>query len=417
MKLKTTLYRQLISIAIIICGIIFISLGLLLPKLLLPIYEKNIYQHLKQPLELIGGNIENNEYGDIAYLYIVDNNIIASENLKDIIDLPVKQILSNINQEYGKFIYLGKPYYYYRMEKQYIQKIALTNTDYIFAIRRDIMKTLLPIIIATFLITIGIILLWTRKLVVKIEHLKEKVDNLDNDDYVDKEEYIIDDELSTLSKAIDDMKETLHKQEQYKNQMYQNISHDFKTPLTVIKSHIEAIEDGVMNSEDGSKIIKEQIDKLEGKVHSLLYLNKLMYLKDMESYKDEKIDLCPIMESSIQKFKIQRQDVEFTLHVSGKTIFHGTYDMWETIIDNLLNNFIRYAINSIKITIKNNKIIFYNDGPNVDQNILDDLFTPYKKGIGGQFGLGLSIVKKTVSLLGYEISVENEKKGVNFIIK
>ena len=51
--IKTTLYRQLISLAVIICGIIFISLGLLLPKLLLPIYEKNIYQYLKQPLEFI----------------------------------------------------------------------------------------------------------------------------------------------------------------------------------------------------------------------------------------------------------------------------------------------------------------------------------------------------------------------------
>lgn len=417
MKLKTTLYRQLISIAVIICGIIFISLGLLLPRLLLPIYEKNIYQYLKQPLELIESNIENSNFEDIAYLYVVDNKIIASENLKEIIDIPAKQILSNINQEYGKFIYLGKSYYYYSMEHQYIQKIAITNADYILEIRKDIMQTLLPIIIMTFLITIGIILLWTRKLVVKIEHLKEKVDNLDNDNYIDKQEYVIDDELSTLSRAIDDMKETLHKQEEYKNQMYQNISHDFKTPLTVIKSHIEAIEDGVMDAETGSQIINEQINKLEGKVHSLLYLNKLMYLKDLETHSNEKIDIRPILESSIQKFQIQRQDVQFTLSIVGKTMFYGSNDMWEAIIDNLLNNFVRYAVKSIKITIRNNKITFYNDGPNVDENILNDLFTPYKKGIGGQFGLGLSIVKKTLALLGYEISVENERKGVNFIIK
>ena len=91
--------------------------------------------------------------------------------------------------------------------------------------------------------------------------------------------------------------------------------------------------------------------------------------------------------------------------------------MWEAIIDNLLNNFVRYADKSIKITIKNNKIILYNDGPNIDPNILNDIFTPYKKGVKGQFGLGLSIVKKTIILLGYEISVHNEKKGISFIIK
>ena len=195
------------------------------------------------------------------------------------------------------------------------------------------------------------------------------------------------------------------------------ISHDFKTPLTVIKSHIEAIEEGVMDAETGSQIINEQINKLEGKVHSLLYLNKLMYLKDLETHSNEKIDIRPILESSIQKFQIQRQDVQFTLSIVGKTMFYGSNDMWEAIIDNLLNNFVRYAVKSIKITIRNNKITFYNDGLNVDENILNDLFTPYKKGIGGQFGLGLSIVKKTLALLGYEISVENERKGVNFIIK
>ena len=91
--------------------------------------------------------------------------------------------------------------------------------------------------------------------------------------------------------------------------------------------------------------------------------------------------------------------------------------MWEAIIDNILNNFVRYADKMINVTIKNDKIIFFNDGPNIDEKIVNDIFTPYKKGIKGQFGLGLSIVKKTVALVGYEVSVKNAKKGVNFIIK
>ena len=414
--IKTTLYRQLISLAVIICGIIFISLGLLLPKLLLPIYEKNIYQYLKQPLELIESNVDKVEFEDIAYLYVVDNKVIVSENLKEIINIDTKQILDRINNEYGKFTYLGKTYYYYNIDTEYINKIAITNNDYLLEIRADIMKTLLPVIIGTLLITIGIIILWANQIVTKIYHLKEKVDNLDNDDYVDKYEYMVDDELSTLNKAIDDMKSTLKKQEEYKNQMYQNISHDFKTPLTVIKSHMEAIEDGIMDPQTGGSIIKEQINKLEIKVHSLLYLNKLVYLKDIEK-KDETIDIKPIIESSVNKFKIQRPDVNFIVNISGKTVFNGTLDMWEAIIDNLLNNFMRYALKEIKITIKNNKITLYNDGPHIDPDILNNIFTPYKKGIKGQFGLGLSIVKKTLNLLGYEISVNNEKKGISFIIK
>lgn len=90
--------------------------------------------------------------------------------------------------------------------------------------------------------------------------------------------------------------------------------------------------------------------------------------------------------------------------------------MWEAIIYNILNNFMRYADKKIEITLKNDNVIMYNDGPNIDENILNDIFTPYKKGINGQFGLGLSIVKKTLMLCGYEITVKNEKKGISFVI-
>ena len=130
------------------------------------------------------------------------------------------------------------------------------------------------------------------------------------------------------------------------------------------------------------------------------------------------IDITPLLKSSVNKFKYLNPSLNFILEIGdNKTNFRGTYDMWETIIDNLLSNFIRYAESEIKITLKNGKITFYNDGPNIDQNIMDDIFTPYKKGIKGQFGLGLSIVKKTVQLCNYEVSIKNEKKGVKFMIK
>ena len=90
--------------------------------------------------------------------------------------------------------------------------------------------------------------------------------------------------------------------------------------------------------------------------------------------------------------------------------------MWEAIIDNILNNFIRYAKKEIKIIVKNNKIVFFNDGENIDENVLNNIFTPYEKGVKGVFGLGLSIVKKTLHLLNYDISIENVKNGVKFTI-
>lgn len=418
--MKYSLFRQLLSMGILIVGIIFFSLGILLPKVLLPVYERNIYTYLKQPLELIRPDLEDDIINtDVAYLYITaENKVVTSENLEDVIKATPKQILKNITENYGKFNYLGKTYYYNTSSNNYVTKVALTNNNYINEIREDILYTIFPILLITLLLITALIILWSRRLIVKIEHLKEKVDNLDNDNYVDHYEYNTEDELQALSKAIDTMRVTLKEQDEYKNQMYQNISHDFKTPLTVIKSYIEAIEDGVEEREKGSQIIKEQVEKLEIKVHSLLYLNKLNYMKDLKYYHDQTIDISNILKKSIEKFKVQRPDVSFEIYIGDKsTIFRGTEDMWEAIIDNMLNNFIRYAEKQVKVTIKNHRITFYNDGPNIDPNILNDIFTPYKKGIKGQFGLGLSIIKKTLALFQYEIVVRNEKKGVSFMIK
>ena len=77
------------------------------------------------------------------------------------------------------------------------------------------------------------------------------------------------DELSELSKSIELMREEIHKSETAKKEMLQNISHDFKTPIAVIKSYAEAQIDG-MTDENSSKIIINNAEILKHKVNMLL---------------------------------------------------------------------------------------------------------------------------------------------------
>lgn len=419
-NLKENLSKQLLKLSLVIFVIIFITLGIILPNILLPIYENNIYQYLKEPLELIDNGISENQLGsDVAYLYITtDSDIITSDNFSKIVKkAKPKQILNFIKEDHGKINYLGKTYYFNTSYDKYVTKIAVTNDTYINEIRQDILWAILPVLLIALLLIVGLLILWSRKLVMKIEHLKQKVDNISNDEYIDHYQYVEDDELKVLSDTIDEMRITLKEQEEYKNQMYQNISHDFKTPLTVIKSYIEAIDDGMESTEKGLSIIQEEVGKLELKVHSLLYLNKLNYIKDTNDFKNQKTDVSEVIRFAVEKFKIQTPNIKWEVSLDKNSIFTGTPDMWEAVIGNLLSNFTRYAKSKIKITIKKNTITLYNDGPNIDPNILNDIFTPYKKGINGQFGLGLSIVKKTIFYCGYEITVKNERNGVSFMIK
>ncbi len=418
---KPTLTEQLLLICVLIVSIVIISLGIVLPKTLLPIYEENLYNYLRQSLLLLDNpsNISNKINSEIAYIYLTNNNsFILSDNAASIIDLQdIDVVLKEITDNYGSFIYNKKKYYYVLEEVGNLKKIAITGNNYISKMKAEILKIILIVVGITFIIISLLILIWSNNLVNRIKKLKDKIDNINNDDYNHKGIYDYDDELYTLEVAIENMHIYLKEQEEYKNQMYQNISHDFKTPITVMKSYIEASEDGIETKDKVLEICKEQLKKLEMKVHSLLYLNKLNYFQEKKDNLNEKCDVSKVIIASIEKFNPSRPDVEFVLDIDKKNVlFRGSEEMWEAIIDNILGNFMRYAKTKVKITIKNNKIILYNDGPNVDENVLTNIFTPYEKGVKGVFGLGLSIVKKTLIFLNYDINIENEKKGVKFII-
>jgi len=422
-KLKLT--EQLLLVCIVIITIIVLSLGVVLPQNLIPIYETNVYNYLRQPLSFVEKVEDVDSHfidTEIAYIYIDDtlNKIGISDNINDIIDINnIDKLLENIdyNKENGKFQYKRETYYYVKTSTKNLTKIAITNDDYINNMRASILRTIFIIVGVTFAIVSFLLLAWANNLVNRIKKIKENIDNINNDDYVAKSINEYNDELYTLATATQNMRTYLKEQENYKNQMYQNISHDFKTPITVMKSYIEAANDGIETKEKTLDVISEQLNKLEIKVHSLLYLNKLNYFQDKKDILKEQYDISIIIYAAVDKFKVSRPDVEFILDINQKdTIFRGSSDMWEAIIDNILNNFMRYAKNKVKITVKNKKIILYNDGENIDKNVLNNIFTPYEKGVKGVFGLGLSIVKKTLHFLNYDISIENVKNGVKFII-
>lgn len=414
---RVRLSQQLLVLVGVAFVLLFTSLGVVLPQLLIPFAENNIYNYLSEPLKIMDSDVDELLLDtEVAYIYVVDDKVAYSDNLEDVISVKkVDNLLSKITDTYGKFIYNHKTYYYYTIKDAGITKIALTNDKYIGQTKTALLTVIFPIVFGTFLLIGLILVLWSTILVRKIEKLKDKIDNIDNPNYNHNIDFEQDDEIRSLSLAIEDMRLSLINQEEYRNQMYQNISHDFKTPLTVIKSYVEAVEDEVEDEKTALSVIKQQTNKLEQKVHSLLYLNKLDYLKNTK-VSMELVDMNKIINEEVEKFKFHRKDINFIVEVDEKSKYYGTVEHWETILDNLLSNFMRYTHTTIKITAKQNKLILYNDGDNIDNDLLEGIFTPFRKGIKGEFGLGLSIVKKTLNIMNYDIVIKNEKKGVSFII-
>ena len=195
--------------------------------------------------------------------------------------------------------------------------------------------------------------------------------------------------------------------------MLQNLSHDFKTPIAVIKSYAEAIQDGV-ESKDALKIIIEQADNLRNKVNRLLQYNSLEYLtKDKEF---EYVNMYELINEVVLSYKYQT-NINFILDLEEGIIFKGYRENWSTVISNIVDNAKRFAKTEIKIILRESRIRIYNDGDPIDEQFLNSVFKPYEKGSKGEFGLGMSIVMKTVDFFGMNLSVRNEEYGgVSFII-
>ncbi|MBE6152825.1 MAG: HAMP domain-containing histidine kinase [Firmicutes bacterium] len=421
MKKNIPISNQLVLISFVVFIILTLSLTIFVPKSLSPYFEETVYNFLNQPFKYFNNISEKNFTNNIVYLQVDknNNNILISENANDILKINnYEKLLSKINGEKGKFKLNNNKFYYVANYSNNIIKITITDTKLINNMRSKLFVSILPVLILTFLMILISLLIWCNFVVHKINILINKVKNLNNDNYDHSSKIKVEDELQILEKTIEDVRIMIKEQESFKNEMYQNISHDFKTPISVIKSYLEAYKDGVINEEETRVIIEEQINKLDSKVRSLLQLNKLEYLKEHFQNTNEEINIVDVLNKSVEKFSVENKKIKFKISYKKDTImYRGTIDMWESIIDNLLGNFMRYAKNRIEITATQKRIVFYNDGEPIDETIITDIFSPYKKGIKGQFGLGLSIVSKTCRLLDYNIKVENVKKGVKFIIE
>ncbi len=339
-----------------------------------------------------------------------------------------KEIILAAEAGYFEFLATNGQTYYVGIIK--ISDISSTITHYLVGVmdstyvsnikRTSAQSDVLLSFVGTFvafavIIVVGnvILALWSREMTKRIKNLSNQVKKLGETGYQKQIEITGNDEISDLGNNVEQMRLEIEHNERTKQEMFQNLSHDFKTPISVIRSYAEAIEDEISDSSDASIII-EQAGKLEEKVRRLLEYNKLEYIDSTIPL--EEVKLKNVIKEVLDDYRIILSKFKVIVKYDD-TIFKGLRENWITVISNILDNATRYAKSKIIIRLKNNKLSIYNDGPPIEQKYISALFKPYEKGTKGQFGLGMSIVQKTVNRFGYRLSVENISGGVVFTIE
>ncbi|HSH36194.1 HAMP domain-containing sensor histidine kinase [Schnuerera sp.] len=293
--------------------------------------------------------------------------------------------------------------------------------------REDLVQTLfrklLMIMFLVFIFSWIPAILLSKYLSRPLVRLEKRVEKLADNQWEEPVELDRGDEIGKLGESIEQLRNQLIYQEEMQQSFLQHISHELKTPVMVIRSFSQAIRDGIYPKGDldcSVKIIDEEAERLEKRIRNLLYITKLDYLNTHNiPYEDFSMD--KLIKDVIERLSWNRTDIDWQLNLQPIDI-NGDLEQWRIVIENLLDNQLRYAKNSILISLNpkdENKVMlkFWNDGPNIEPETLDSLFTKFNKGYKGEFGLGLAIVHRIVTLHGGKIWAKNEEEGVSFYVE
>lgn len=310
--------------------------------------------------------------------------------------------------------------YYYRIDtvNKYYEVISIIPEAYGRSLEQSLLNDISDTCAIVVFILFILLMVWVTTIIGPLQQVRNYIQKIRNG----QEATLVlerNDEIGEMADELVSMQEEIKRQEETKMEMVHNISHDLKTPIATIKSYAESIKDGIYpygTMDKSIDVIIENADRLEKKVYSLLFLNRIDYIMDQEKDTDQVTDMCALTEEVIKSFKMIRPEVNIILQLQ-QCEFKGEEDSWRVVIENLLDNALRYAASEIIIKAQPYKFSVTNDGPTISKERMQKLFKPFEKGSKGKFGLGLSICYKVANAYDYDISAENLENGVVFAIE
>ena len=232
-------------------------------------------------------------------------------------------------------------------------------------------------------------------------------------------------EINELAETLNYASSELSKTDELRRDLMANVSHDLKTPLTMIKAYAEMSEDLHKNNKfkrkEDMNIIVEEVDRLTVLVNDILTLSKMQSNIDVLNY--EEFDLIKMVEDILQRYEVLKETEEYVFefkHNLDKITVKADRKKLEQVIYNLVNNAINYTGNDKKVLIN----IFKHDygvlvqiidtGKGIKQEDLPYIWERYyknkkkhKRNLVGT-GLGLAIVKNILELHKYEHGVDSK---------
>ena len=297
-----------------------------------------------------------------------------------------------------------------------------------------IKSQLIYLTLLTILLSIVIAMFLSRRIAKPISDMTKKATKLADGNYnlIFKNTGI--NELDELANSLNYLEQEVSKTDTYRRDLMANVSHDLKTPLTMIKAYAEMIKD--ITIDDKEKTIKnldviiEETERLNILVNDILELSKLQ--NNQDNLDIEEFDIVSLIKDILRRYEIIKETENYNLILESpeSIIVKADKKRISQVIYNLINNAVNYTGDDLRVIVrlteesKDCLVEIIDTGKGIDEEDLQNIWNRYykqeknhKRNIVGT-GLGLSIVKNILEQHHFDYGVKSIKNhGTTFYFK
>jgi len=231
-------------------------------------------------------------------------------------------------------------------------------------------------------------------------------------------------EANQLSEALNYATSELSKTDQLRKDLVANVSHDLKTPLTIIKSYSEMIRDISGNSEEKRnqhiEVIINESDRMSQLITDILDISRME--SALTAAKKEVFNLSETLQSVYEAFTVitDYKDFDFSIEAEEDIYVAADSNMIRRVIYNLLSNAAKFTGTDKKVSVKlfekdgNARVEIKDTGKGIPENELKLVWDKYMQSSMSHHrssqgtGLGLSIVKQILLLHRAKFGVKSK---------
>ena len=239
------------------------------------------------------------------------------------------------------------------------------------------------------------------------------------------------DEIQRLAETFDDMLARLDNAFTSQRQFVEDMSHELKTPLTIMKGEFEVALKKARSAEEYESILKsslEEVNKISSVVENLLIIARLESSQITPEITG--VDLAVLVRNIINDMNVlaDQKQIALTFSAPRSLQVRGDTNQLKRLFVNLLDNAIKYTPGGGKISVymdsdeKQASIRVVDNGNGIPPEELEHIFDRFyrvdksRSSVG--FGLGLSIVKSIAEMHKGSISVSSQfGQGATFTVK